>query len=341
MKNSGRVEIFRHESRLLAENPLRDPATREIGVYLPPSYDSSSARRFPVALFLPGYTGTGLQLLNRQAWSIPIDVRLSRLMESGRAAETIVILPDCFTRYGGSQYVDSPAMGRYQSYLADEVLAAVDAKYRTIPKREARAVIGKSSGGYGALVMGMLRADLFCAVGSHAGDSAFERSYQKEFGRALLTLEKKGGIGGFLAWFDELPLKPGSAIEVMSNLCCAAAWSPSAKGPYGYGVGFDLPFNPLTGALLPEVWGRWLAWDPVRMLAEPKHQAAMRSHKQIFLDAGLADEYYLQLGTRQVAARLAQAGIGCVHEEFDGGHMNTQYRYDRSFEVLTRVLADS
>src|SRR6185503_11408149 len=220
----GRVEIVRHQSRLLAENPLHDPSERELGVYLPPSYDAAQARRFPTLLFLPGYTGTGLQLLNRNAWSVPLDRRIDALLSAGRAAEAIVILADCFTRYGGSQYVDSPAIGRYQSYLADELIPLVDARYRTIPKREARAVAGKSSGGYGALVMAMMRPELFSAAASHAGDSAFDLSYLKEFGRTLLTLEKRGGIRGFLAWFDAQPMKPGSAIEVMSNLCCAAAW---------------------------------------------------------------------------------------------------------------------
>jgi len=337
----GRVEIVRHESRLLADNPLGDPSLRELGVYLPPSYDAQPERRFPVVMFLAGYTGTGLQLLNRGAWAMPVDRRLDALFDAGRGAEAIVLLPDCMTRYGGSQYVDSPAIGRYQSYLCDEVIPFVDGRWRTIPRREARGVFGKSSGGYGAMVLGMLRAELFSAVASHAGDSAFDLSYQKEFGRTLMTLEKRGGVAGFLKWFDEQPTKSGSAIDVMSNLCCAAAWSPTERGPYGYGVGFDLPFNPLTGALLPEVWGRWLAWDPVRMLDAPKHVEAMRSHRALFFDAGTADEYNLQLGTRQVVAKLSQAGVACVHEEFDGGHMNTQYRYDRSFEVITKALASS
>jgi hypothetical protein len=95
----------------------------------------------------------------------------------------------------------------------------------------------------------------------------------------------------------------------------------------------------VTGALLPEIWAKWLAWDPVRMLDEPKNLSAMRSLARIFLDAGLADEYNLQLGTRQVAAKLARASIPYVHEEFDGGHMNTQFRYDRSFESITPLLA--
>jgi S-formylglutathione hydrolase FrmB len=336
----GRVDIVWHESRLLADNPLGDAAQREIGVYLPPSYDGSS-RRYPVMLFLAGYTGTGLQLLNRQAWSLPLDRRLDMLIAEARAAEAIVILPDCMTRYGGSQYVDSPALGRYESYLTEEVIPFVDAHYRTIPRREARCVLGKSSGGFGALTLAMHRPDLFAAVGSHAGDSAFELSYQKEFGRTLMTLEKKGGVRGFLSWFDEQPGKSGAAIEVMSNICCAAAWSPRASGPYGYGEGFDLPFSPLTGALIPDVWSRWLAWDPVRRLGEPRFIEALRRMQAIFLDAGLADEYYLQLGTRQIAAGLARLGIAHTHEEFDGGHMNTPYRYDRSFSFLSKSLATS
>jgi S-formylglutathione hydrolase FrmB len=333
------VEIFRHASRLLAENPLGDPAEREVGVYLPPSYDRQPNRRFPTVLFLVGYTGTGLQLLNRAAWTMPLDRRYDALIANRRAAEAILILPDCFSRYGGSQYVDSPALGSYQSYLTDELLPFIDARYRTLPVREARAVVGKSSGGYGALVLGMMRPDLFSAVGSHAGDSAFALSYQREFGRTLLTLEKRGGIKGFLSWFESQPLKSNSAIEVMSNLCCAAAWSPRQKGPYGFGEGFDLPFNPVTGALLPEVWNRWLSWDPVHMLDQPEYLRAFGSLRQIFLDAGVADEYYLQLGTRQIVAKLAQAKIECVHEEFEGGHMNTSFRYDRSLEILTRALA--
>lgn len=335
----GRVELIAHESRLLQDNPLGDSPVRELAVYLPPSYDAAPARRFPTVLFLPGYTGSGLQLLNRSPWGLPLDRRLDALCATGRGSEAIVILPDCFTRYGGSQYVDSPAIGRWQSYLTEEVLPFVDARFRTVPAREGRAVIGKSSGGYGALVLGMTRPELFAAVGSHAGDAAFELSYLRELPRTVLTLAQRGGIRGFLAWFDALPSKGGAAIEVMSNLCCAAAWSPRERGPYGYGEGFDLPVDLETGALIPELWAKWLAWDPVRMLDDRRHLDALRSMRGLFLDAGRHDEYNLQLAARQLSAKLRAAGVAHVHEEFDGGHMNTPYRYDRSFEVLTKTLA--
>jgi enterochelin esterase family protein len=329
------IEIARHESRLLADNPLGDSATREVGVYLPPSYDGT--RRFPLVIFLPGFTGTGLQLLNRSAWSQPLDRRLEALFADGRARECVVLLPDCFTRYGGSQYVDSPAIGRYASYLTEELLPWVEQHFHTLPHRDARGVIGKSSGGYGALQLAMRRPDLFGAVGSHAGDCGFELSYQREFGHVLIALEKKGGVRGFLKWFEEQPQKPGSAIEVMSHLCCAAAWSPSPAGPYGFGEGFELPFDARTGAVVAEVWARWLREDPLRLVDQ--HLEALRSLRALFLDAGLSDEFNLQLGTRQLSDRLRAHSIAHVHEEFDGGHMNTQYRYDRSFSVITQALA--
>jgi S-formylglutathione hydrolase FrmB len=326
------IDITRCDSRVLADNPLGDPATREVGVYLPPSYDGQ--KRFPVVIFLPGFTGTGLQLLNRGAWQAPLDRRLEALFADGRARECIVVLPDCFTRYGGSQYVDSPAVGRYATYLTDEVLPLVESRYRTLPRR---ALIGKSSGGYGALQLGMRRPDLFCAVASHAGDCAFELSYQREFGHTLMALERRGGIRGFLSWFEQQVVKPGAAIEVMSNLCCAAAWSPSPAGPYGFGEGFELPFDARTGALVPHVWARWLREDPLRLVDH--HAEALRGMSAIFLDAGLGDEYNLQLGARQLSDKLRALHIAHVHEEFEGGHMNTQYRYDRSFSVITHALA--
>jgi enterochelin esterase-like enzyme len=334
-----RVEVLAHESKLLADNPLGDPARRDVVVMLPPSYDAATTRRFPVVLLLAGFSGNGWQLaFNRSAWQTPLPERLGRAMRAGRVAEAIVVAPDCFSRYGGSQYVDSPAIGRYQSYLCDELIPFVDGTLRTIPKREARAVVGKSSGGYGAMVLAMQRPDVVAAVGSHAGDGAFEISYLRELPHTVLTLEKKGGLGAFLRWFEEQPTKGQAAFEVMSHLCCAAAWSPSATGPYGFGEGFDLPVNLLTSAIRPEVWARWLAHDPVRMVDEPEHRAALAQMRAIYLDAGLGDEYNLQLATRQLASRLAAHGLACTHEEFDGGHFNTAHRYERSLAVVTASL---
>src|SRR3954468_5858380 len=96
-KKVGIVEIVRPPGRLLRDNPLGDPAERDLGVYLPPSYDGS--KRFPVIYFLAGFTGSGLQLLNRSAWTLPLHARMDMLLAEGRAREAILVLPDCFSRY--------------------------------------------------------------------------------------------------------------------------------------------------------------------------------------------------------------------------------------------------
>jgi len=184
----------------------------------------------------------------------------------------------------------------------------------------------------------MLRPDVVHAVGAHAPDGAFELSYQRELPETVLTLEKRGGLSAFLQWFEAQPQKGQGAFDVMSHLCCAAAWSPT-QGPYGFGEGFVLPMNLLTGALLPDVWARWLAWDPVRMVDDAGHRAGLARMAARFVDAGLADEYNLQLAARQLRARLARHGIECTHEECDGGHFNTAHRYERSLAVVTAALA--
>lgn len=338
-----RVDVRTHDSRLLGDNPLGDASTRELVLLLPPSYDSEPARRYPLVLLLAGYGRSGWELaLNRGAWSPSLSVRLGDAMRQGRIGECIVALPDCFTRYGGSQYVDSPAIGRYQSYLADEIVPWVDANYRTIARRDGRAVIGKSSGGYGALVLAMQRPELFGAVAAHAADGAFEVSYARDLPATMLTLEARGGIAGFLSWFEEQPAKSSTAFAAMSHLCCAAAWSPSpelAGTPYGFGRGFDFPVAMGTGAFIPDVWARWLAWDPIHMVEHEQLRDGLGGLRALFLDAGRRDEYNLQLATRQLKARLDGHGIACTHEEFDGGHGNSAYRYERSFAVVTAALA--
>ena len=333
----GRIEILVHHSKLLADNPLGDPSERELGVYLPPGYDGST-RRYPVIFMLPGFTGTGLQMISRGAWQLPIDHRMDALIAAQHAAPAILVMPDCFTRYGGSQYVDSPAIGRYASYLCDELVPFVDARFRTVADHSGRGVVGKSSGGYGALHLAMTRPTVFSAAASHAGDCAFELSYRRELPLVAAALDREGGLENFIKRFDAAPSKSSHDIEALSVICCAAAWSPSETGPYGPGLGIDLPFELRTGALKAEVWSRWLAADPLQQMDDPARADALRSLSVLFLDAGRSDEYGLQLGARQLSDKLRAAGISHTHEEFAGGHRHTTHRYDRSLSLVSNAL---
>lgn len=321
-------------SRLLEGNPLGDPADRETPVYLPPSYDEAPKRRYPLILAIVGFTGTGRMHLNESFLDENLEQRLNRLISDGVMGEAIVVMPDCITRYGGSQYIDSSATGPYGRYTAIEVVEWADRGFRTIPRREARGVFGKSSGGYGSFRMAVDFPEVFGAFACHSGDMAFEYCYLPELGPSLrylwahdLTPKR------FLETFRTVTDKSKDYHALLNELAMASCYSPNP----GSEVGFDLPIDPATGAFLEEVWDRWLAHDPIRLI-EPRLDA-LRAQSLIFLDAGRKDEWFLEIGARWATAKMRALGLDVVHEEFDAGHMSIPWRYDRSLELLTKALA--
>jgi enterochelin esterase-like enzyme len=98
---------------------------------------------------------------NRPSFRKTFPELADELFATGAAPPCVVVWVDCWTSLGGSQFLDSPATGRYHTYLCDEIVPWVDAHYRTLPQREHRGIAGKSSGGYGAMVTPMLRPDLW------------------------------------------------------------------------------------------------------------------------------------------------------------------------------------
>lgn len=336
--HAGRIVIEAIESRALTGNRAGDPAVRRIPVYLPPSYDASPDRRYPVIYMLAGYSGTGLSYLNYQCFTPNLPERLDGLVASERMAEAIVVMADGMTRYGGSQYIDSPATGPYQRFVADETVAHIDARYRTVPTREGRAVAGKSSGGYGALRLAMERGDVFSACACHAGDMYFEYAYLPDIPKAVNVIVPFGSLLSYMEHFEGIPKKRGADFTAINIIGMAAAYSPAEEGSDGDGLGFYLPFDFETGALREHVWTRWLAHDPIRML--DRHADALRALSLLYIDVGAQDEYNLQIGARVMRERLNRLGIAHQYEEFTDGHRDTSYRYDVSLPALRAVLAD-
>lgn len=328
----GTVAIETVRSEVLVGNPLGDPSERRVPVWLPPSYVASPGRRYPTLYWLQGYGGDGRSLLHGSPWQEGLPDRLDRLVASGDMGEVIVVAPDCFTRFGGSQYVDSPATGAYETHLTRELVPEIDRRFRTIPLRAARGIAGKSSGGFGALTLGMRHPNLFSAVACHAGDAYFELSVIPVFAAAARTLRRHGGIDGFLAHFDAAPVKKGDDFTTMMTLADAACYSPDAGRPHG----FALPFDIETGEIDQAQWKRWKAWDPVETVAQ--HADALRALSLLYIDAGTRDEYALDLAARILVKRLRELGIACEHHEFDDGHSGTQYRYDVSLPLLATAL---
>lgn len=329
MSLKGRIAVESFQSTVLRHNPLGDPATRELYLYLPPGYDSQPQRRFPVVYCLTGFTGRGQMLLNTQPFTPALSERLDALIECGTVAEMIVVMPDCFTRLGGSQYINSTATGRYEDYLIEEIVPFVDARFRTRAEAGARAVMGKSSGGYGALVHAMRHSDVFGIAASHSGDAYFEYCYTPDFIKYVRNIGASDPMA-FVEKFWREERKDKDDVTLLNVLAMSACYSPDASRP----LGLHLPFDTTTGELVPEVWARWLEHDPVRMVERYKEE--LRSLRLLYLDAGRRDEFALDLGARVLAARLGEHAVAFTHEEFDDGHFNISYRYDRSLELISR-----
>ena len=328
----GRVELMRVESEVLKGNAAGDPHVRTVPVYLPPSYDDRPDRRYPSAYVLTGFTGRGRMLLNDNLWNPPLDLRMDALIAAG-CGELILVMPDCATRYGGSQYLDSSATGRYETHLMTELIPQVDRRFRTIPTRERRAILGKSSGGYGALVQGMRHPELFGALACHSGDMYFEYCYRGDVPKFCARVQNAGGLRTWFEGFEAARQKKQEDLVALNILGMAAAYSPNPSvAPFG----IDLPCDLESGAFRAEVWDRWLEHDPIRMLE--RHTDALRSMKLLFLDCGVRDEWHLHLGMRLFVRRLEALGLTHEREEFDDGHMNVQYRYDVSLPRIAKAL---
>ena len=332
----GRLEQLTITSAALVGNHLGDPHVRPLWVYLPPSYDEDANRRFPVMYVIQGYTGQVQMWANRSPWRRTFIEDVDRVFADDANPDCIVVFVDAWTLYGGSQYVDSAGTGRYHSYLCDDVVSFVDATFRTLPNRESRAITGKSSGGFGAMITPMLRPDLFAHMASHAGDSLYEGCYLPEFAQAARALRTYDH--DIWAWWEQFQTRNGiwksGDAPLITALGCSAAFSAADDGtPL-------LPFDAVTGRIIDERWQRWLDWDPVRMA--PRYADALKQVQSFWIDCGKSDEYFLDLGAAAFRAELSDIGIPDDRIKFelvDGTHGDMHPRYPLALSWLSQRLA--
>lgn len=327
---NGRVQIETVSSIVLKDNPLGDPRRRDIPVYLPPSYGSSRGRRYPVLYYLTGFTGTARAVLNQNAWKENLAERFDRLVGEGQAPEAILVVVDGFTAYGGSQYLNSSATGRYEDFAVREVVGYIDDKHSTVRHPEGRAIFGKSSGGFGALTLAMRHPDVFGHCASHSGDMGFEAAYGRDALKFVTALGRHGGSPKRLVdEFLKSRTKEGFDHETINLIAMSACYSPNEKSP----LGFDLPCDVRTGELIPEVWKKWRALDPIH--AAVKHASDLRRLKTLWFDAGTRDEFFLHLGARRLSDQLKALKVRHTYEEHGFGHFDMASRLDRSLPLLS------
>jgi hypothetical protein len=355
---AGEVVVLEHDSRVLADNPLGDPATRRFPVWLPPGYAARRrTRRYPVLFDLTGYTGSGWSHTNWKNFEENVPERLDRLLHQRRMAPCIVAFPDCFTALGGNQYINSSAIGNYADYLTRELIPLVDEEFQTLADREHRGCFGKSSGGYGAMLHGMRYARHWGAVACHSGDADFDTCYRPfwpatvtQLGRYRQPPRKPGAVhtsacdpalddglddGRVTRFLDSVWQRERvSSDEVMTlmMLCMAASYDPDPDAPNG----FRLPVNLETGELIAARWRAWRRHDPVHLVQ--RYAKNLKRLKAIYIDCGWNDQFHIHFGSRILSRELNRAGIMHTYEEFDGTHSGVDHRMDRSLAELSRVL---
>ena len=303
--SGGRVEQVRVHGPALDGNLTGDDATRDVFVYLPPSYTRDTARRYPVVYFLHGYTATADAYVRFLELPKSADTAIAN---GGR--ELIIVLPDAFTAWSGSMYSNSPTTGDWEAYIASDLVAYIDGHYRTLAQRESRGLAGHSMGGYGTMRIGMKRPGVFGAL--YAMSSCCLLIDPAQGGDAVMRGARERA--GATAAGDSEPVRPDPTAGFANALSAqAAAWAPNPANPPNF---FDLPFK--NGQLDPLVAAKWIANAPLVMVDQ--YVPSLNEYRAIALDVGNADP--LGADNVRLDAALTRLGVEHAFEQYEGDHGN-------------------
>ena len=325
----GQVHRLKLESSVLKGNLLGDPIERTIHVYVPAGHDGKG---LPLLVDLVGFTAGGPVHTNWKNFGENLPERLDRLIGAGTMAPCAVVLPDCFTRVGGNQYINSAAVGRWDDFLLMECIPFIEEKFGCGGPGK-RGCFGKSSGGYGSIAHAMLHPDFWSAAASHSGDMAFEWCYLPDFPKLLRSLAKHGGsIQKWIEAFYAAPKTKDTDVHDLMTLAMCATYDPD---PTAY-LGIRLPVTMDTCEIIPERWANFRNWDPCVMVEE--RGPGMKKLKALYIDCGDIDQYNLVYGARRLHRSLEKLGIPHIYEEFSDDHSSVDYRMDKSLPILAKAL---
>ena len=326
----GPIHRMTLDSAILKGNLLGDPAARLIDVYVPAGHDGKD---LPLLVDLVGFTAGGPVHTNWKNFSENLPERLDRLIGTGAMKPCVVAFPDCFTKLGGNQYVNSTAMGNWDDFLLKEAVPFVERRFGCGGTGK-RGVFGKSSGGYGAMVHALMHPDFWSAAAVHSGDMGFPLMYGHEFVPVLRALAKNGGdIGKWIDDFWAAPKTKDSDVHIIMMLAQAASFDPDPGARYGV----RLPVTLDTCEFIEERWANWLKWDPLTMVEA--RGAGLKALKGLYIDCGDVDQYNLVYGARRMHRALDRLGVPHTYEEFPDNHSSVDYRMDISLPFLVKALS--
>lgn len=329
----GTVVRERVKSAALEGNLLGDPAEQELRVYLPPGYAQAGATRYPVLYFLHGFGGSAGEWTDGKDPQRTLQHTLDTLIAEGTLQPFIVVLPNGSNRYGGSFWQDSAVTGGWETYVARDVVAHVDRKYRTLAQPQSRGVAGHSMGGFGALTLALRHADVFgsawamspCCLALEGDLGADNPAWVRIPGYESAQGLQEAAVGG-----DFYPL-------LLTALSAALSPDPEATP-----LRVALPFALEGGRVRPRApaYGRWREALPVAKVREAA--PALRSLQALALDVGTRDEFsHVPASVRALSTELARQDVPHTFELFDGDHSGQvpQRLRSRVLPFFSRVLA--
>lgn len=326
----GTVTTLYVDSQAITNNVLGDPSRRRVDIYVPAGHDGTD---LPLLVDLIGFTGGGPAHTNWKSFGENAPERLDRLIGSGVMKPCVVAFPDCFTRLGGNQYINSAAMGNWADFLIEEMLPAVEAEYNCGGDGR-RGCFGKSSGGYGAMVHALLYPDVWAGAACMSGDMGFELMFATDFAVALRALARHdGSIKAFMDKLEANPKPSGDDIHVLMALAMCATYDPD---PDAY-LGIRLPVTLDTCERIPERWANFMKWDPLEML--DAHAEGLKKLKALWIECGDIDQYNLVYGARRMTKRLTEMGVSHEYREFPDNHSSIDYRLDEVLPFLADRLS--
>jgi S-formylglutathione hydrolase FrmB len=211
------------DSELLKANILGDPPARPVDVYTPAGHDGQG---LPLLVDLAGITGSGLSHTNWIAFGENVPERLDRLIGQSVMPPVVVAFPDCFTRIGGNQYINSAVTGPWEDFLVTEMLPAIEGRFGCGgPGR--RGIFGKSSG-YGAIMNAMRHSDVWAAAACHSGDMGFDRCYLRDMPATLRALAPENSIEQWWRKMENAKKRSGgyfTAMNILAMVTGAKAWA--------------------------------------------------------------------------------------------------------------------
>ena len=297
----------------LKNNPLGDPYVRNII-----TVENMVNDRTPVFIGLPGFFGSGNSFLNKNYTSLDFMDVLTKLQND---FSFIIVLPDTMTRFGGNQFVDSSAVGNYETYITRDLMQYIKSKYggRDV------FLFGKSSGGFGSVSLTLDHPELYAGFIDISGDSYFPYCYMPDFSTAYMEI-RESGIDSFIDLYRKDYTHTQNQITAYNVIAMAAFYSPDKTS-------IKLPFSSETGELIPEVWERWLKFDPVNRLAGEINRL---KGKKIILQTGNHDEFRINIGMNIIHDKLKKSNMEHIYREYPAGHFNTNYFYLDSFPEILR-----